>query len=99
MGEHNRFQVEQRTNRAITIEAGNGPGRWVESEPQEALTALDARLNPDHGSAGPLISVVNEDALEHRSLIAFSEDSDRSAADVVADTDQSAWGEIRPTEL
>lgn len=98
MGELNRYHVEQRTNRAITVEAGNGPGRWVESESQETLAALDARLNPDHGSAGPAVAVLNEDALEHRSLIAFSEESD-SAADVAADGDPSAWGEIRPTEL
>lgn len=99
MGEHDRFQVERRTNRALTVEAGNGPGRWVESEPQEALAALDARLNPDHGSAGPLISVVNEDPVEHRSLIAFSEESDRSGADVAVEADESAWGEIRPTQF
>jgi len=84
MGEQHSYEVEKRMNAAITVEAGNGPGRWVELESQDALGRLDARLNPDHGVAGPAI-VATGDALEHRSLIAFSE---RSASAV--DTDEAA---------
>ena len=73
MGEAKDYQVERRMNAAVTVEAGNGPGRWVEQESQDALARLDARLNPDHGSAGPATADEDGDALEHRALIAFSE--------------------------
>jgi hypothetical protein len=46
---------------------------------------LDARLNPDHGSAGPAI-VDDGDALEHRSLIAFSEKEGSAVEDDAAAT-------------
>ena len=72
MGEQKDYEVERRMNAAVTVEAGNGPGRWVELESQEALARLDARLNPDHGSAAPAITA-DSDPLEHRALIAFSE--------------------------
>lgn len=72
MGEQNDYEVERRMNAAVTVEAGNGPGRWVELESQDALARLDARLNPDHGSAAPAIAA-DSDPLEHRALIAFSE--------------------------
>ena len=85
MGEQDGFQVERRVNAAITIEAGNGPGRWIELESQDALGRLDARLNPDHGSAGPTIADDRGDALEHRALIAFSE-----RQGTAADTDEAA---------
>jgi hypothetical protein len=84
MGEQDRFQVERRMNAAITIEAGNGPGRWIEVESQDALGRLDARLNPDHGSAGPANVDDRGDALEHRALIAFSE-----RQDTAVDTDDA----------
>ena len=84
MDEQSRFQVERRVNPTLTVEAGNGPGRWAEGESQEALARLDARLNPDHGSAAPA-SGVDADALEHRALIAFSERSERSDATVATD--------------
>ena len=72
MGEQKGYEVERRMNAAVTVEAGNGPGRWAEQESQDALARLDARLNPDHGSAGPTIAP-DSDPLEHRALIAFSE--------------------------
>ena len=87
MDEQTRFQVERRVNPTLTVEAGNGPGRWAESESQDALARLDARLNPDHGSAGPA-GTVDADPLEHRALIAFSERSDRS--DTTVATDEAA---------
>lgn len=83
MGEAKDYQVERRMNAAITVEAGNGPGRWAEGESQEALARLDARLNPDHGTAAPGL-VSDGDALEHRSLIAFSERSESAV-----DTDET----------
>ena len=72
MSEQKGYEVERRMNAAVTVEAGNGPGRWVEQESQDALARLDARLNPDHGSAAP-VTAADSDPLEHRSLIAFSE--------------------------
>ena len=84
MAEQKGYEVERRMNAAVTVEAGNGPGRWVELESQEALARLDARLNPDHGSAGPTITV-DSDPLEHKALIAFSERSERSEAAVATD--------------
>lgn len=72
MAEPKDYQVESRLNATVTVEAGNGPGRWVEQESQDALARLDARLNPDHGTAAPA-TAADSDPLEHRSLIAFSE--------------------------
>lgn len=90
MDEQSRFQVERRVNPTLTVEAGNGPGRWAEGESQDALARLDARLNPDHGSAVPA-SGVDADPLEHRALIAFSERSERSErSDATVATDEAA---------
>lgn len=91
MGELNKYQIEKRTNRAITVESGSGPGRWVESESQEALARLDARLNPDHGAAGPGIYVGTDDAAEHLAQVnAFFEGADSAVGPDAAATQLAA---------
>ena len=99
MGRLDLYQVEKRTNNAITVEAGNGPGRWAEDGSDGALRRLDAKLNPDHGSANPPLSVGNGDELEHRSLIAFSEGSAGALVDSGTDVSEASWDDIRPTEF
>ena len=83
MAQQNGYEVERRMNAAVTVEAGNGPGRWAEGESQEALARLDARLNPDHGVARPA-GADDADPLEHRALIAASERSEAAASDDAA---------------
>lgn len=90
MGEQKGYEVERRMNAAVTVEAGNGPGRWVEQESQDALARLDARLNPDHGSFAPAVAA-DSDPLEHRALIAFSE---RQAGAVETDAAATRLAEV-----
>ncbi|HEX4743770.1 MAG TPA: hypothetical protein VFW12_03775 [Candidatus Limnocylindria bacterium] len=97
MAEQKGYEVERRMNAAVTVEAGNGPGRWAEQESQEALARLDARLNPDHGWTGRGVLVDDDPARRLAEVNAFFEGHDSSVGDLEREADQATWGDIQPT--